>query len=124
MACCYALPLGGGERIEHGVVRVDGGKAILGQLVVNQFNNLLHTAVVVAPVTDNLAAVKEIKRRHIHTPSKELSYKVYRQLSDTIKLWPMLVGVELRNFTLGSDPNQRNYPDTNIGGRVSFMVSI
>ena len=54
MASSYPLPLFGGERVEHGVVRMDRWETILGQLLINQVHYLLHTTLIVAPVTHNL----------------------------------------------------------------------
>ena len=54
MAASYPLPLFWGERVEHGVVRMDGREAILGQLLIDQVHYLLHTTLIVTPVTHNL----------------------------------------------------------------------
>ena len=54
MASSYPLPLLRRERVEHRVMRVDRWKTILGQLIINQINYLLHTTLVITPVTNNL----------------------------------------------------------------------
>ena len=54
MAGGDALALAVGQGVEHAVVGVDGGEAVLGQLVVYQQHYLGHASIVVRPVTHNL----------------------------------------------------------------------
>jgi hypothetical protein len=54
MASSNTLPLLRGERVKHRVVRVDRRETILSQLLINQVHYLLHTTLIVTPVTHNL----------------------------------------------------------------------
>lgn len=54
MACGNALPLRVGEWIQHAVMRMNRGKSVLGQLLINQLYYLGHAGLVVTPVTDDL----------------------------------------------------------------------
>lgn len=48
------------ERIEHRVVWVDGGQAVSLQLLSNNGHQLLHTGIIVSPVTHNLEAMGQV----------------------------------------------------------------
>ena len=54
MPCCDALPQLVGQRVQHAVVRVHRGQAVLLQLVTNNRDNLEHTLIIVAPIAHNL----------------------------------------------------------------------
>lgn len=54
VACSNAFFLFLCERVEHAVMRVDGGQAVLGQLVVDHLHYFLHPVLVVCPITRNL----------------------------------------------------------------------
>merc|ERR1719397_1964637 len=57
---CYCFPELVRQGVEHGVVRVHGGKPVLLQLIRNNVHNLLHPSAVICPVTDNLQTMGEV----------------------------------------------------------------
>lgn len=48
------------QRVEHAVMRVDGRESVLLQLISNYGNQLLHSFIIIGPVTNNLKKKKQL----------------------------------------------------------------
>ena len=48
------------DRVEHAVMRMNGGDAVIGQLVVSDLDEHLHSAFIVRPIADQLHAMRQV----------------------------------------------------------------